>query len=264
MNLAERLLLVDPACVAARERGNIIHYMLRKIRWLTQNDRFWESFRLKCLPGPYTEQQLIAHWPHFAHLLSCEPMMRSMQPEIYGLAHSDAEQDVWLERPFAIRIGEQLVRGIFDRVVITTKLGVPVHAEIIDFKSNLPSSRTNHEPENDADATPSLAIDDFVEELARRTNQQASSSTLDPQHVMASVTSAFTLPRKMTHRWQIINHRSGDNQEELASLRELVSQHEPQMLLYRRSLARMLELPEKQISLRLLYTGFLAEAYLPS
>ena len=97
---------------AARERGTALHAQLAEIEWevagppLSRGQAFQKQFFLE-------------RWKKW-----------------------DVTQlELWRERRFAIVKEKELISGIFDRVVIgKNAAGIPIIAEVIDFKTGVPSS----------------------------------------------------------------------------------------------------------------------------
>ncbi len=58
------------------------------------------------------------------------------RPEVHQLLAADPADGLWIEKPFAVRDGDHLLQGRFDRVVIEQHEGGTTGARLIDFKTD--------------------------------------------------------------------------------------------------------------------------------
>ncbi len=135
------LLTLQPS--VARQRGSLIHAWFEQIGWLDPQNPTppltdEQLIKLAQLAAPtmdlaWVRQQLdqfkkMLRHAHVAHALA-KP---TLQP--------GTELRLWRERDFAVRLDTQplsgLLRGKFDRVVVHDRAHVPIHAQLIDFKTD--------------------------------------------------------------------------------------------------------------------------------
>jgi ATP-dependent helicase/nuclease subunit A len=113
--------------------GNFIHALISELTWLDEarppDAALIEAGR-KAVPGQaeaWYEDALV----HFRSMLA-QPAVRAVftRPALAD----GSEPELWRERRFAVRIGDALVNGAFDRVSITRENGRVAAAHLIDFK----------------------------------------------------------------------------------------------------------------------------------
>lgn len=146
--------LLEPTSAAAFEYGTLVHAWLEQIVWLDDRlpgDAALAQVALRLAPKlghlasdvtrPLAEfhRQLAA--PAVAAALSRafydDPMRLGLPREQKPLWKSgQVELEVQRERPFAVRIDDQLVTGSIDRLVVIKNGGKPVAADVIDFKTD--------------------------------------------------------------------------------------------------------------------------------
>jgi ATP-dependent exoDNAse (exonuclease V) beta subunit len=127
----------------ARQRGSLIHLFLQQIEWLTDSPidpSGLESLARKQLPGEPEES--------YSGLVA-EFFQQLEQPAVRAVLTPPAELEpacleVWRERPFVIRLENELVRGVIDRAVVRWSgppgdpQRRPIAVELVDFKSDAP------------------------------------------------------------------------------------------------------------------------------
>jgi ATP-dependent exoDNAse (exonuclease V) beta subunit len=123
-----------------RLRGTLIHALFSRIEWLDDaafihDDAACERITAEaCEPasapgGAWAKEQVAA----FRAMLN-QPAVRAAlaRPSLGG----NESIEVWRERDFAVRLGDELIRGVFDRVVITRRGGAIKSAELLDYKTD--------------------------------------------------------------------------------------------------------------------------------
>ena len=128
---AADLLRIDPH--QNQLRGRVMHSFFQCVQWFNED-----------VDRP-SDEQLI----HAAHLtesgLSQDQVARFMgefdlalrHPQVRkALARPNGDIDLWRERPFAVLVGNDLVQGVFDRVVIHRLRGEPARVTVLDFKTD--------------------------------------------------------------------------------------------------------------------------------
>jgi hypothetical protein len=148
------LLRREPA--AATARGRVLHEWLRGIEWLDDSsgviaplDEAWLLRAARRIDPAASEARLVSLLAEFRRLLAQEPLRAILtRPESAG---RDARVEVWRERSFLAERDGVLYRGVFDRVVVHSARGVPVFAELFEWKTESAPTETG------SDAGPSPA-----------------------------------------------------------------------------------------------------------
>ncbi|MEO2047093.1 MAG: UvrD-helicase domain-containing protein [Pirellulales bacterium] len=149
----------DQGRTAALQRGTLIHAWFEQINWLEEGLPDEASLRLvaeKAITGSLDE----CDWPTLIdefHQMCAQPQIAaclrrdayaqyattidnfSSQAENLGPTENLVVEN---ERPIAIRDGEHLLTGHIDRLVTCYQQGRPVAAEILDYKTDAISDRT--------------------------------------------------------------------------------------------------------------------------
>ncbi|MDX1944883.1 MAG: UvrD-helicase domain-containing protein [Pirellulaceae bacterium] len=135
--LAVRILLGGRA--GSFEHGTLIHAWLEQIAWLDD--------------GPIADDKLLAVAQRYAPRISADPadlarrlaeFRRQIAPPAVAAALSraayaklgDVSLAVQTERSFAIRDDDKILTGNIDRLVVASSGGMPVWAEVLDFKTD--------------------------------------------------------------------------------------------------------------------------------
>ncbi len=125
----------------ALQRGSVIHAWLAQIEWLDPRDPrldIADNDLLAIAQQEAPDQDkawAVARLEEFKRLLSQSGVVGALSlPAVTG---SDTAKPVlWRERAFAVRVGDRLLQGKFDRVVVHYQNGKPARAELIDFKTD--------------------------------------------------------------------------------------------------------------------------------
>ncbi len=118
---------------AALERGSLIHAWCELIDWLDGGPP--EADRLRAAAQRYdvASADIDALIDEFAGMIAAPQVAGALRREAY---ETQGELRVYCERPFAVRDGEHLMQGTFDRLVVVERNGKPVAADVIDFKTD--------------------------------------------------------------------------------------------------------------------------------
>ena len=124
-----------------RTRGTVLHAWLAMIEWLDAADDVAATFtdeRLieeaaRVAPGAESGlvKELMREFRRILRDMTLKQALRRPPSE-----HPNDRIEVWRERPFAVRRDNDLLKGIFDRVVIWRLEQRCVAARIIDFKTD--------------------------------------------------------------------------------------------------------------------------------
>lgn len=118
IDLADRMRLD----AGGRDFGTAIHARLEAIEWLE-------------------DASLDTNGPHassFTKMIERPAIRQLLSRDAYP---TDAVLEVLREQPFAVRLDDVVLRGTFDRVVLTRSEGAVIAAELIDFKTDTVDSR---------------------------------------------------------------------------------------------------------------------------
>jgi ATP-dependent exoDNAse (exonuclease V) beta subunit len=130
-----------------RRTGTIIHSFFQQVRWiedgLPDTDTLVHRTR-QMYPDTKTDR-LYREAKLFNEMLN-NPVVRQALKRPFLQEAETAE--LWVERDFATFIDGKYVKGIFDRVVIISKDGKPISANLIDYKT---SDLSNSTPERETE-----------------------------------------------------------------------------------------------------------------
>ncbi len=129
------LLVITPD--EARSRGTLIHAWFQQIQWLDDqtpppSDEALAQAAARTPPIP-TADWLASQIEAFRRMIA-QPGVR--QCFAAPTLATGQQVDLWRERPFAVRLNNELLRGSFDRVAIIRQGGKPLRAELLDFKTD--------------------------------------------------------------------------------------------------------------------------------
>jgi ATP-dependent helicase/nuclease subunit A len=145
VRLSERLRLGDSTALS---RGSLFHAWFELIEWLDEgapSDAALHAAAKKSqvpglsIDGLIKEFRRILTKPEIRGVLSRNPLKGTAA----SLLDFTDTLEVWRERAFAVRDGDSLLSGAFDRVVVSFQDGTAVQAEIIDFKTDTVSSEAH-------------------------------------------------------------------------------------------------------------------------
>jgi ATP-dependent exoDNAse (exonuclease V) beta subunit len=139
--------------------GTLFHRWLAEIEWLDaglpSDDTLRKiATRIRATTG-FSDDQITAHIARFRQQLTAKPIANLLSRSYYdspanlnlgkkSWPAAAIELAVFRERPFAIRIENQIVPGSIDRLVLILSNGKPIAADIIDFKTDdLPAGDKN-------------------------------------------------------------------------------------------------------------------------
>jgi len=144
-SLRRRLLGVSPSMIEGREvradllfthvthdsmeLGKAVHELFEKVSWINETD----------VEALIREWQQASSAPQETRQRAVEQFRQAMASDEIGQVLSRPEGDVslWREKHFEIVLEDQWITGVFDRVtIVRAPDGRPLHASILDFKSN--------------------------------------------------------------------------------------------------------------------------------
>jgi ATP-dependent helicase/nuclease subunit A len=130
-----RLLAAVPQ--VATQRGSVMHAWFEQIDWLPNaGDAAFDRQAMfdiaRRIVPEVSDAELAGMWTAFERMLSREAVREAL-----SIAPAAKLPELWRERSFVVAIDDQLMRGTFDRVVITRDAkGDATAAHIIDFKTD--------------------------------------------------------------------------------------------------------------------------------
>jgi hypothetical protein len=148
MVLGEDLLKLE---AVARQRGTLWHKWLEHVEFLDESDGLPtpEQFRQIALAAGFDDESWLANQlRQFTATLT--------RPSVHQLLTRGDAYELWRERRFAVRDGDRLLTGSFDRVTLHRHPSGEIDARIIDFKTdrvspdNLPPVIDHYRPQVDA------------------------------------------------------------------------------------------------------------------
>ena len=131
--------LLDVGSDHARLRGTLIHAWFELIKWIDgpaslPSDETLLAKARSVLPaarrdGAWLAQQIA----EFRRMIAKPKIAAALTKRSAANGESD---ELWRERSFAVHQGDALLRGSFDRVVVTRRGGQAVSAHVLDFKTD--------------------------------------------------------------------------------------------------------------------------------
>jgi ATP-dependent exoDNAse (exonuclease V) beta subunit len=146
--------LLEPKSMAAFEYGTLVHAWLEQISWLDEplpdDAAFAQTAAALAAKLGHLTGDLDRPLAEFRRQLAAPAVTAALSrayyddPSLLGLQNKQAALwkpgkivlEVQRERPFAVRLDDQLVTGSIDRLVVIQSGGKPVAADVIDFKTD--------------------------------------------------------------------------------------------------------------------------------
>ncbi len=136
------LLRLTPA--GGAEYGTVMHAFFQQVEWLDEQTEPPGEDELQQVAAAIAherpEQEIERIITRFYELLSDPTVQQALAPP--AQVPADQTLDLWREKPFAVRLDDDLVQGYFDRVVVRRRGGRAVGASILDFKTDSVSDDT--------------------------------------------------------------------------------------------------------------------------
>jgi ATP-dependent helicase/nuclease subunit A len=126
-----RLLSVDSP--QARARGTLLHRYFQEVSWLSKKLPQKAALKKLALEAGFSAEAAEEAGTLFDASLGTSAIAALFDEKRY---RAWPETELWRERSFALRDGQRVLSGTFDRVVIGRSGKEIVGAEIIDFKSD--------------------------------------------------------------------------------------------------------------------------------
>ena len=130
IDLSKRLRLDDGV---ARGRGILIHAFFEAVGWLDDGAPSDDDLRAAARRATVPRVEVEAAIREFRAMLE-RPAVRDALTR--GRSPDKMKSEVWRERPFAVRDGDAILTGKFDRVVVGSRGGKIEGADVIDFKTD--------------------------------------------------------------------------------------------------------------------------------
>lgn len=119
----------------ARQTGTVLHSFFQAIGWLDDgepDDAVLIAAARAAVPD-VPDSSRAAHVALFRDLVRSSPIRRLLSRPVMSPGNAI---DLWREREFAVPVGDRILRGAFDRVVVTRRGGKAIRVEITDFKTD--------------------------------------------------------------------------------------------------------------------------------
>jgi hypothetical protein len=178
---------VDPADLldlspVSRQRGNVVHAWLAMIEWLDgepsiprDDELLAEARRVDADAGDDWLSEQVAF---LRAALRHAAIAGALALPDGAPREGDDAPSLWRERPFAVRLDSELVRGTFDRVVLHRRGGRITSADLIDFKTD--------KPDGDARGVDAL-VDKYRPQLDLYRRVLTRMTKLSPEQITASL-----------------------------------------------------------------------------
>ena len=133
--------LFDTSTAAAFEYGSLIHGWLAEVRWLEDGvpeDEVLLALAIRCAPQLAGDAaQLRTKLAAFRQQLAAPQVSAALCRSAYdSLRADDAQLTVDTERAFTLRMGDELLSGSIDRLVLARRGGQVVAADVLDYKTD--------------------------------------------------------------------------------------------------------------------------------
>lgn len=132
--------------ISPADRGTVIHEWFEQIRWLEDGIPSDEALRAIAAKYFLSEEVTASLLDEFRGMLNSLVIRNALCISQYsetvmsfrktGLTFTVDDLLVVNERPFVLRTPESIVQGTIDRLVIGRQNGVPVCADVVDFKTD--------------------------------------------------------------------------------------------------------------------------------
>ena len=131
---------LDFASDRSRDRGSVVHRCFQQVLWLDDMPPTDDALR-SALGDAVGAAELPKVLSEFRAACRKRNVAATLSRSSYQSRNGDT-LDIWRERPFIVRdtsdarAGDVMLRGQFDRVILTRRDGKVLSAELIDFKSD--------------------------------------------------------------------------------------------------------------------------------
>ena len=122
----------------AMELGSLIHQFFEQIEWVDPSVPDEESLRALAQRSDVNEEHIQQAISDFQEMLRLPQITKTLSAEQYQAFRGSGESrlEVRCEQPIAVTRGDELLSGFIDRLVIVYEGDRPVHADIIDYKTD--------------------------------------------------------------------------------------------------------------------------------
>jgi len=134
--------LLETASDAAFEHGTLVHAWMEQVEWLDDGlpaDDVLLAVAARVAPGLAADRaQLTSRLATLRKQLAQPQVAAALCRAAYdGFAkQGDVQLKVQTERSFALRIGDELLSGSIDRLVLVRRGAAVIAAEVLDFKTD--------------------------------------------------------------------------------------------------------------------------------
>jgi ATP-dependent exoDNAse (exonuclease V) beta subunit len=162
-------LLRSTAPSAGTLRGRVLHEWLAGIEWLEETQGAWDEADLlraaRRVDPSASEPRLRSLLGELRRYLAAEPLRAILSRPLRD-AGEPLEAEVWRERPFVAEREGRLLRGVFDRVVLHSRRGVLVAAELYEWKTEPPGEEPRPEKAAELEARHRAQLEAYRAALA--------------------------------------------------------------------------------------------------
>jgi len=150
--------------VQARRRGALLHAWFETIEWIqpgVEPADSWEEaalLRLALRHGirPDEAREILREFESSLQAPTVRAVFEEAAYRKQVGCESNASLLVQRERPFALPRGDRILAGTFDRLIVISRNGHPVEAEVIDFKTDRVGDDANEIARRTAGYSPQL------------------------------------------------------------------------------------------------------------
>jgi len=134
--------LLETASDAAFEHGTLVHAWMEQINWLDDglpDDDTLIAVAVRVAPGLAADRaQLSSRLATLRNQLAQPQVAAALSRAAYDgfVKRGDVHLEVQTERSFALRIGDELLSGSIDRLVLVRRGGAVIAAEVLDYKTD--------------------------------------------------------------------------------------------------------------------------------
>jgi ATP-dependent exoDNAse (exonuclease V) beta subunit len=134
--------LLEAASEAAFEHGTLVHAWMEQLKWL--DDGLPDDAALLAVAARAAlslagdRSQLTSRLATFRQQLAAPQIAAALCRAAYDkfASHGELQLEVHTERNFAVRIGDELLSGSIDRLVLVRCAGAVIAAEVLDYKTD--------------------------------------------------------------------------------------------------------------------------------
>lgn len=130
-----RARVVAPIAPMAAQRGSVLHALLAECEWVRDGESAAPLSESSIHRLGLTTDQSKRYSDRVKALFAHKAVREVFRKDSF-VQGPDEEVELWREKPFLVRDEDALLTGTFDRVVVVRRKGVPVRAQLFDFKTD--------------------------------------------------------------------------------------------------------------------------------